>query len=70
VMLQGVFSKSAAYLGVMTGILGVVSVVGSFFGDALSAGIIVTSVLMTVWVIFVGYGLCVLGRQLARNPQA
>ena len=70
VMLQGVFSKSTAYLGVLTGIFGVVSVVGSFFGNALGAGIIVTSMLMTVWVIFVGYRLCVLGRRLARNPQA
>lgn len=70
VMRQGVFSKSAAYLGVITGILGVISVVGSFFGEALSAGIIVTSLLTTAWVIFVGYRLCVLGRRLARNPQA
>lgn len=69
VMRQGVFSKSAAYLGVLTGLLGIVSVAGSFFGNALSAGIIVTSLLMTVWVIFVGYRLCVLGRRLARNAQ-
>ncbi len=70
VMLNGVFSKSAAYLGVLTGVMGIVSVVGSFFGNALSFGIIVTSLLMTVWVIFVGYRLCLLGRRLARNPQA
>lgn len=70
VMLQGIFSKSAAYLGLITGILGVVSVVGSFFGDALSAGIIVTSLLTTVWVTFVGYRLWVLGRGSARNPSA
>ena len=69
VMLQGVFSKSAAYLGVLTGILGVVSVAGSFFGNALDAGIIVTSMLTTVWVMFVGFRLCVLGRRLARGAQ-
>ncbi|MDX1981253.1 MAG: hypothetical protein SFV51_13360 [Bryobacteraceae bacterium] len=69
VMLNGVFSKSTAYLGVLTGILGIASVVGSFFGDALSAGIIITSMLTTVWVIFVGYTLWVLGQQFARDAQ-
>jgi hypothetical protein len=69
VMLRGVFSKSAAYLGLLTGIIGIVSVVGSFFGNALSAGIIVTSMLTTVWVIFIGFRLCVLGSRLARGAQ-
>jgi len=62
VMLKGIFSKSTAYLGLVTGILGIVSVVGPFFVSALSATIIVASVLTTVWVLFVGYRLCRLGR--------
>jgi hypothetical protein len=56
--------------GVSALALGVVSVVGSFFGNALSAGIIVTSMLTTVWVIFVGFRLCGLGRRLAQDAQA
>ena len=55
VMLKGVFGKSTAYLGVLTGILGIVSVVGPFFLKALDATVIVTSVLTTLWVLFVGY---------------
>ena len=62
IMLKGIFSKSTAYLGLVTGILGIVSVVGPFFVSALSATIIVASVLTTVWVLFVGYRLCRLGR--------
>jgi hypothetical protein len=62
VMRNGVFSKGTAYLGVVTGILGIVSVVGSYFGNALSAAVIVTSMLTTIWVTFVGYRLCRLGR--------
>jgi len=47
-------SRILAWLGLATGGLGVVSVVGSFFGDALSAAIIVTSLLTTVWVGWIG----------------
>jgi hypothetical protein len=63
VMLKGIFSKSTAYLGLIAGILGIVSVVGPFFVSALSATIIFTSVLVTVWVLFVGYSLLRLGQQ-------
>jgi hypothetical protein len=63
VMLQsGRGSRGLAGLGLVTGALGVVSVAGSFFGDALSSGIIVTSVLTTVWVALVGLRLWALGR--------
>jgi hypothetical protein len=55
VMLRGVFGKSIAYLGVLTGVLGIVSVVGPFFLKALDATVIVTSVLTTLWVLLVGY---------------
>jgi hypothetical protein len=63
VMLNGIFGKTIPYLGLATGILGVVSVVGPFFVRALSVTIILTSVLTTVWVLFVGYRLYRLGRQ-------
>ena len=63
VMLKGIFSRSTAYLGLVTGILGIISVVGPFFVSALSPTIIVTSVLTTVWVLFVGYRLYGFGRQ-------
>ena len=63
VMLKGIFSKSTAYLGLVTGILGIVSVAGSPFVSFLSVAVIVTSVLTTVWVLFVGYRLYRLGQQ-------
>jgi Domain of unknown function (DUF4386) len=63
VMLRGVFGKSIAYLGVLTGVLGIVSVVGPFFLPALDASVIVTSVLTTLWVLFIGFRMLRFGRQ-------
>lgn len=63
VMLNGIFRKSTAYLGLATGILGVLSVVGPVFVSALRVTIIFTSVLTTVWVLFVGHRLYRLGRK-------
>ena len=64
VMLKGIFSKSTAYLGLVTGILGVVSVASSFFASSVSSvSIILASVLNTVWFLFVGYRLYRLGQQ-------
>ena len=57
VMVRGTFSRSAAYLGLATGILGIVSVVGPYFVSALSVLIVITSMLTTAWVLLVGYGL-------------
>ncbi len=57
VMLKGVFSRTTAYLGVLTGILGIVSIAG------LSVTIIMNAVLATVWLLFVGYRLYRLARQ-------
>ncbi len=62
VMLKGIFRKSTAYLGLVTGILGIVSVAGPFFVSTLSVTIIITSVLTTIWVLFVGYRLYRLGK--------
>jgi hypothetical protein len=57
VMLKGVFSKTTAYLGVATGILGIVSFGG--FGVT----IIMNAVFATVWLMFVGFRLYRLARQ-------
>ena len=57
VMLKGIFNKSTAYLGLVTGILGIVSVVGPFFVSALGVIIIITSILTTIWILVVGYRL-------------
>jgi hypothetical protein len=65
VMLKGVFGKVTAWLGVITGILGIISVVGPFFIPALGMMAIVTSVLTTVWVFFAGFKLLKLS-QLSR----
>ena len=62
VMLKGIFGKSTAYLGLVTGILGIISVAGSFLLTTLGATIIITSVLTTIWAFFVGYRLYKLGQ--------
>lgn len=54
VMRKGIFSKVTAYLGVITGVLGIVSVVGPLFVSALDPIIILTSLLSTVWFLLVG----------------
>ena len=61
VMLKGIFGKSTAYVGVLTGTLGIVAAVGPFFVSALSVTIIMTAVLTTVWVVLVGFRLYRLG---------
>lgn len=57
VMLKGIFRKSTAYVGVATGILGIVSIAGW------SVTIILNAVCATVWVLLVGYQLYRLGEQ-------
>jgi hypothetical protein len=61
VMLRGIFGKSTAYLGVVTGILGIVAAVGPLFVSGLSVTIIIVSVLTTVWILLVGFRLYWLG---------
>lgn len=63
VMRKGIFNKVTAYLGVITGILGVVSVVGPLFISALEPTIILTSLLTAVWFLLVGLRLFKLGQQ-------
>ncbi len=57
------FGKAAGYLGVATGILGIVSVAGPLLVGALSGAIIIASVLTTAWVVVVGFRLYGLGQQ-------
>lgn len=57
VMLGGIFSKGVAYLGLATGVLGIVSVVGPLFVSGLAATVILASLLTTAWVLLVGYRL-------------
>jgi hypothetical protein len=54
VMLKGLFSKFIAYLGIATGVLGIISLVGPIFIPTLGMTAILTSVLTTVWVLLVG----------------
>lgn len=51
VMLRSFFGKTAAYLGMATGVLGLVSIAG------LGVTIILNALLATVWILFVGYRL-------------
>jgi hypothetical protein len=51
VMLRGVFNKITAYLGLATGILGIVSVAG------LTLTIIMNALFATAWILVVGYRL-------------
>jgi hypothetical protein len=67
VMLRGAFGRVAGWLGVLTGVLGTIAVVGALFVSALGALAIATSVLTTAWVLVVGYLLLRLARG---RPQA
>jgi hypothetical protein len=62
VMLRGIFSKSTAYLGIVTGILGIISVIGPVFVSALGVTVIFASALTTLWVLSAGYRLYRLGQ--------
>jgi hypothetical protein len=52
---KGIFNKTTAYLGVGAGIFGIVSISGFF------VTIIINALLVTAWVLFVGYRLFRLG---------
>jgi hypothetical protein len=59
----GIFNKATAYLGLATGILGSIAVVGSFFTSSLGFTTILASILTLVWAFFAGFGLYQLGRE-------
>jgi|SRR5215469_15254621 len=58
VMLRGIFSKMTAYLGLVTGISGIIAV-----ASASSIAAIIASVLTTVWIVLVAFRLYGLSRQ-------
>jgi hypothetical protein len=51
VMLKGIFNKITAYVGLVTGVLGIVSIAGW------NVTVILNAVFATVWLLLVGYGL-------------
>jgi hypothetical protein len=57
VMLKGIFNKITAYVGLVTGVLGIVSIAGW------NVTIIMNAIFATVWLLFVGYRLYRLGQQ-------
>jgi hypothetical protein len=57
-----VFGIVTAYLGIITGIMGIISVVGPFFIPSLGMAAVITSVLTLVWLLFVGFKLLKLSR--------
>ena len=54
VMLKGKVSKTTAYLGVATGLLGIISVAGPFFISSLEIMVVITSIFTTAWFLLVG----------------
>lgn len=63
-MLKGIFNKGTAYVGVVTGILGVVAVAGSYVVSAFGTiVVIIASTLTMVWVFLIGYRLLRRGQQ-------
>ncbi len=57
VMLNGVFGRIPAWLGILTGILGIISVFGPLVVPSLGMAAVLTSVLTLVWLVFVGFEL-------------
>jgi hypothetical protein len=60
-MLDGTFSRAAGWLGVATGVLAAVAVIGPFVWAPLGTVAILTSLLTTAWVLVVGVRLLRLG---------
>ena len=56
-MLKARFGRGAAVVGIATGALATVAVVGSWFVEAAGAAVIPTSILTTLWVFLVGFAL-------------
>ena len=55
-MLRGVFNKATAYLGILTGLLGLAAVAG------VDIAVILNATAALVWILLVGYGLSRLAR--------
>jgi hypothetical protein len=67
VMLKGVFPKGTAYLGIVTGALGIVS---EALRPILGPGYFVYGLLLPIWFLAVGWKLYRLGSRLSREPLA
>jgi len=65
VMLKARYGRVAAVVGIATGVLATVAVVGSWFVEAAEAAVIPTSILTTLWVFLVGFTLLRAARQPA-----
>jgi hypothetical protein len=63
IMLKGIFSKAAAYLGLAAGITGILAVAGPYFLDALGVMRVINALLGTFWFLLIGWRLYKLGRQ-------
>jgi hypothetical protein len=61
-MRTGPFGRGTAYLGLVTGIFGMIAVIGGIVWGPLGTLAIPTSILTTVWVLIVGIRLLRLGR--------
>jgi len=57
VMLKDAFYRITGYLGVATGVFGIVSVIGALFVPSLGMAAVLTSVLTLVWLLFAGWDL-------------
>ena len=62
VMLKANFGKITSYAGILSGIIGMVSVVGGLFNETLSSLIIPGSILALVWFLLVGTKLLILSK--------
>lgn len=62
VMLGGLFNRWTAYVGLATGVCGIVSVTGW------TVSVILNAVLATIWVLVVGFRLYRLGQRGGRDP--
>ena len=67
VMLKGVFHKGVAYLGIVTGVLGIVS---EAFRDILGPGYYVYGLLLPIWFLAVGWKLSRLGSSSSHSRMA
>jgi hypothetical protein len=70
VMLKARFGRGAAVVGIATGALATVAVVGSWFVEAAEAAVIPTSILTTLWVFLVGFTLLRAARHQRRMNEA
>lgn len=64
VMLKGIFSKRVAYLGIITGILGIIS---EGMRTMLGASYIIYGILLMVWFLVIGWELVKIGRERATS---